>query len=189
MNYFKTYCRRLALLLWLVGWQLLPGIDNALAQTTSAEEYAVKAAFLYNFAKFVNWPENDFASLDAPLVIGVYGGNPFADDFDRMFVGKKIRTHPMVFKVIKSLDDAKTCQILFVCPPAQSEASKLLDVVRAAHVLTVTENMPHFGQCGLVVDFVTEQDKIRFEINNAAAAKAGLTISSKLMALAKPLEP
>ncbi len=185
MNWFQRYCRSGLILLALSTVTLAGRLG---AQDGAPSEYQVKAAFLFNFAKFVNWPAAEFPRSDAPLVIGVYGDNPFHDDLKNMIVGKNIKGHPVVFQVVTAPTAAKNCHILFVSASEQNDAPAVLGALHGANVLTVTENMPHFAGSGFAINFVMDQDKIRFEINGAAAAQAGLAISSKLMSLARPLE-
>ena len=154
-----------------------------------ASEYQVKAAFLLNFGKFVSWPAADFAGPNAPLVIGVLGDNPFHGDLKKMIIGKRIAGHPVVFQAFTTPATVGSCHILFVCQSAQKEAAEILTTLQGANVLTVTENLPHFAASGFAINFVMAQDHIRFEINRPAATRAGLAISSKLMALALPPDP
>ena len=186
MNFIQT-CRRLAIALLMLIY-LASGAPTLPAQESAPSEYQLKAAFLYNFGKFVSWPARDFGSNNAPLVIGVFEDNPFHDDLKNMIAGKNINRHPVVFRLVAALADAKSCHILFVSASAQKDAANIIGTLHGANVLTVTENMTHFAQSGYTVDFVMEESKVRFEINDAAAVQAGLSISSKLMALAKPLE-
>jgi hypothetical protein len=178
---------RPATLLLALAW-LAVGRD-AVARDSVRSEYQVKAAFLLNFGKFVSWPAADFAGTNAPLVIGVLGDNPFHGDLKKMITGKRIAGHPLVFQAFTAPAAARNCHILFVCRSAQKDAPELLCTLHGANVLTVTENLPHFGASGFAINFVMAQDHIRFEINRPAAAHAGLAISSKLMSLALPPEP
>ncbi len=184
MNFIQK-CRRLV----MVPLVLLAFAVRLSAQENAPSEYQLKAAFLFNFGKFVTWPADDFSQENAPLVIGVFEDNPFHDDLKDMIDGKSIKGHPVVFRMVTTPADAKKCHILFVSASAQKDAAGISGALQGANVLTVTENMAHFTHSGYAINFVMEESKVRFEINNAAAAQAGLTISSKLMALAKPPEP
>jgi YfiR/HmsC-like len=161
--------------------QLLRG-GLALAQNGGFSEYQVKAAFLYNFGKFVEWPTNDFASTNAPLLIGIYGENPFGNDLADVVQGRNIGGHPVVARPV-SLKELKSCQILFIARSEQKNLRKILGALDGAGVLTVTENMEPF-QSGIMINFILQEDHIRFEINNTAAEKVGLKLSSKLLMLA-----
>jgi Fe-S cluster assembly iron-binding protein IscA len=151
------------------------------AQNNGFSEYQVKAAFLYNFGKFVEWPTNDFASTNAPLVIGIYGENPFGNDLAEVVRDEFINGHPVVARTV-SLDELKRCHILFIARSEQKNIDEVLKSLDGARVLTVTENMPF--ESGIMINFVLENDRIRFEINNTAAEKVGLKLSSKLLILA-----
>lgn len=169
--------------LWLaaiLAAQLLRG-GIALGQSGNFSEYQVKAAFLYNFGKFVEWPTNDFASTNAPLVIGVYGENPFGNDLDVVVSGRNINGHPVVTREV-SLTELKNCQILFIARSKQKNMNEILRALDGAGVLTVTENMDPFDS-GIMINFILKDDRIRFEINNTAAEKVGLKLSSKLLIL------
>jgi hypothetical protein len=171
------------ILLLALGWLAMASLE---ARASIPSEYAVKAAFLLNFGKFVSWPESDFQNPGAPLVIGVLGNNPFHEDLKQMIAGKSIAGHPLLFRRLQTPEAVRNCHILFVSQSAQKDAPAILAVLRNADVLTVTENLPHFADSGFAINFVTVQDHIRFQINHPAAARTGLTISSKLLSLALP---
>ncbi len=170
-------------LLWLAAGNRLAARESVLS------EYSVKAAFLLNFGKFVSWPDRDFPNRSAPLVIGVLGSNPFHEDLKKMIAGKSIEGHPLVFRLLPTPEAGRDCHIVFVSQSAQKDAPAILEALRGADVLTVTENLPHFASSGFTVNFVTMQDHIRFQINHPAAARTGLTVSSKLLSLALPPDP
>lgn len=178
---------RAVIMLLALSW--LTAGRGVSAREDLPSEYAVKAAFLFNFGKFVSWPAGSFAGADGPLVIGVWGGNPFHDDLKNMIAGKTIAGHPLVFRVLTTPGEARYCHILFVCQSARKDAPAILAALGGAKVLTVTEDLPHFARSGFAINLVMERDNVRFQINNPAAAQAGLTISSKLRSLALPLDP
>jgi hypothetical protein len=167
----------------------LAAANRLLAQESVPSEYALKAAFLLNFGKFVSWRESDFRNRSAPLVIAVVGRNPFHNYFSQMIAGKSIDGHPLVFRLLQSPEAVRNCQILFISQSAQKDAPAISEALRNEDVLTVTENLPHFATSGFAINFVTIQDHIRFQINQPAAARTGLTISSKLLSLALPPDP
>jgi YfiR/HmsC-like len=170
--------------LWLaavLAAQLLRG-GFVLAQTAIFSEYQVKAAFLYNFGKFVEWPTNDFASTNAPLIIGVYGKNPFGNYLAEVVHGRTIDGHPVVARQV-SINTLKSCHILFIARSEQKNLSAIRRTLDGAGVLTVTENLDLL-ESGVMINFILQDDRIRFEINNTAAEKVGLKLSSKLLMLA-----
>jgi hypothetical protein len=165
----------------ILAAQLLRG-GYVLAQNGGYSEYQVKAAFLYNFGKFVEWPANDFASTNAPLVIGVYGEDPFGNDLAEVVRGRNINGHPVVTREV-TLNELKSCQILFITRSKQKGINEILRALDGAGVLTVTEDMDP-TKPGVMINFVLQNDRIRFEINNTEAEKVGLKLSSKLLMLA-----
>jgi hypothetical protein len=178
---------RVIFIVQTLSWLIM--VPGAAAQDSVPLEYEVKAAFLFNFGKFVSWPTTGFVGTNAPMVIGVLGGNPFKDDLKNMIAGKSINGHPLVVRLLAAPDAGRNCQILFICRAAQKDATAILASLHGANVLTVTENLPHFASSGFAINLVMAADTIRFEINNPAAEQAGLTISSKLRSLALPAEP
>lgn len=178
------WLRRLAL--WLSMLLFLTG-GQAGAQLDSPSEYQVKAAFLYNFGKFVEWPDAAFADPQAPLVIGVFGNDPFQGDLNRIIAGKTINGHPVVSRLISRVEDLKKCHIVFISMTQENKTADISKTLDGLKVLTVTENMKHFADSGFIVNFVTQDAHISFQINNAVAKREGLPISSKLLSLARPL--
>ncbi|MGH9774943.1 MAG: YfiR family protein [Candidatus Acidiferrales bacterium] len=153
------------------------------AQSEDVSEYQVKAAFLYNFAKFVDWPSDAFVSDTAPINLCVIGQDPFGDALDDAVRDKSIGRHKLVIRRTKKLDDEKACQIIFL---SDSESKRLPEVLRSvsgASTLLVGERQA-FAEQGGVIAFLLEDNKVRFAINVDAAERARLKISSKLLALA-----
>jgi hypothetical protein len=184
--------RRPGLLLVLLLQAALLGRWPAQAQENRPPDYRVKAAFLYNFGKFVEWPDAAFASTNAPLVIGVLGGDPFHGDCERIVGNKNINGHPVIVRQIShsvsagqasGYPDLKSCHILFISASGSDNLPDILDALKGAKVLTVTDNLDHFATSGVIINFVMENQSVRFEINDEAARRAGLRISSKLLML------
>ena len=166
-------------LVWLLA------LGGGRAQESPPTEYQLKAAFLLNFAKFVEWPPAAFAKADAPIVLGILGENPFGDAIEQMVRDKTINNRPLVVKGFRSSAEATNCHILFI---ATSEKARLPEVLKSlseakASVLTVGET-DRFTESGGMINFVRQGNKIRFQINEAAAKSVGLKISSKLLSLA-----
>jgi hypothetical protein len=162
-------------------WVLLISI-NGRTQDSAPTEYQIKAAFIYNFARFVEWPSKAFAGAKSPMVIGVLGDNPFHEDLERTLHAKSIDDHPLVVKQFRSPMEATNCQILFISNSEKAHLPQILEGLKGASILTLGE-MDHFTERGGMINFVAEGTKIRFQINNDAAANAGLRVSSKLLAL------
>lgn len=153
------------------------------AQEFMPTEYQVKAAFLFNFAKFIEWPPRAFASVKSPLIIGILGENPFHDDLVQTIRNKTVDDHPVLIKQFYSASDATNCHILFISASERKHLPEIFNTLKGASVLTVSET-DRFTEKGGMINFVLEGTKIRFQINKNAATSAGLKISSKLMSLA-----
>jgi hypothetical protein len=174
--------------LWLLAACFFSASGPLAAQPVGLSAYQVKAAFLYNFGKFVEWPATAFTNAAAPLVIGVFGDDPFHGDLERLVSQKNVAGHPVVVRHVSSAADVKGCEIIFISVAQHEIAAEVVGAIQSYGVLTVTEDMEHFPDSGYAINFITVDDRIHFEINKAAAVKAGLTISSKLLALAKTPE-
>jgi len=148
----------------------------------SPDEYRVKAAFILNFARFVDWPSDSF-SEGGVLVVGIIGDNPFGGSLDQLN-GTSVNGRRIAIRRFKFGDYLRGCQILFVSSSERNRLGKILDSVKGGGVLTIGE-LPQFNQTGGVIKFVIQDYRVRFEINPGAAAQARLKISSKLMALSK----
>jgi hypothetical protein len=157
---------------------------NALAQTQPSE-YQIKAAFLFNFAKFVEWPPDVFPGTNSPIVVGVLGNNVFGNDLEKTIRDKTINNHPFRFLEVTSVTEAAHCQILFISPSEKDNLRKIVDNLHNASVLTVSET-DEFIKAGGMINFMIVDSKIRFQISDNAARKARLRISSKLLSLAVP---
>jgi hypothetical protein len=168
----------LATLFWFAGapWDW--------AQAEPSGEYQLKAAFLFNFAKFVDWPPTSFASPQSPFVVCILGPDPFGHAIDEVLKGKTIANRSVVIERLKSVAQVRQCHMVFV---SQSESFHLADIVQALHgssVLLVGE-ADGFAEAGGTIQFALEDNHVRFLINPDAAARAGLKVSSKLLSLAR----
>lgn len=164
---------------------ILPLAATAQAQEeASPTDYQVKALYLFNFGKFVDWPTNAFADAQAPLVIGIFGDDPFHGYLDQIVGRDKINGHPVEIRRISSLPDLKRCQILFIAASSERQEHEILDATKDLNMLTVGESKD-FIRNGGMIQFIIEDRRVHFEINNEAARSAGLKISSKLLTLAR----
>ena len=145
-------------------------------------EYRIKAAFLYNFAKFVEWPPEAFEDNDSVLILGVFGDDPFGAALQSLR-GKTVRGRSLTIKRFDSLLDLDQCHILFITSSAQQQQQKALESLEGSNVLTVGE-IQRFAEMGGIINFVVRNNKLRFEINLDAGKRAGLMISSQLLKLA-----
>jgi hypothetical protein len=149
----------------------------------TSREYDLKAVFLYNFATFVEWPPEAFASSDSPIVIGVYGQDPFGRVLDDVVSGERVRDHPLVVKRYWRLEDVKNCHLLFICPSESWHFPEILATLRGHPVLTVAD-APRFVESGGMIGFSMNAGHLQLAINPSAARAVEITVSSKLLQLA-----
>ena len=131
------------------------------AQAPAMGEYEVKAAFLFNFAKFVEWPENDFPDAKGPLVIGVLGTDPFGAALDQIIAEKRVNGRPFVIRRLADANNLQGCHILFISPSERASAKRLLAALARRSVLTVGET-DGFADAGGVIEFFVQDNRVRF---------------------------
>ena len=162
---------------------LRPGAVPAAAAEIS-REYLLKAAFLYNFAKFTRWPPSSFPDGSAPLRVCVFGEDPFGAALESI-AGRTIRGRVVEVRRIESVEAGMACHLLFISVSEAARLTGILDSLSGRPVLTIAD-MPGFARSGGIINLKTNSnDKIRFEINVAIAKRAGLRFSSKLLNLAE----
>jgi hypothetical protein len=154
----------------------------SLAWAQSVEEYRVKAAFVYNFAKFVEWPASSFKNAADPITICVFG-NPFGDRLTETVSGKQIEDHRLLVREVADLAEDEGCHILFIAGDKKRTA-EVLAHLKTRQILTIGES-PNFAAAGGVIGFKLESGKVRLQINVRSADRAHLRISSKLLSLAE----
>ena len=159
---------------------LLPAISALPAQQTGPGEYQVKAAYLYQFGRFVHWPA---ALVNHSFSICVLGRDPFGPTLETALTGETIDGKDVVPKRISRPQDALSCNILFISSSEEKELSSILAAIDRAGVLTVSE-IPGFSQRGGMIQLLSQGRRVRFEVNLAVAGSAGLTLSSELLKLA-----
>jgi hypothetical protein len=164
-------------------WVVTFATTHTFAQS-KAEEYQVKAVFLYNFTQFIDWPEKAFNSPDEPFIIGIMGDDPFGNYIDRMVEGESIGTHPIKIKRCHDLRSALSCHILYINSFDREWLRTILNSVSQKNILTVSD-YPSFNNLGGIIRFYTEDNKIRLQINLPRSKEAELSISSKLLSVAK----
>jgi hypothetical protein len=147
-------------------------------------EYQVKAAFLFNFTKFVTWPTNAFQAAELPFCIGILGDDPFKSLIDEVVSEKLAAGRPIEIKRANDIEALAACQIVFIGRSKRTSVRPILRQLRGRSVLTVSDN-ERFAEMGGCIQLKLQDDKVRFSINNDAAIEAGLKISSKLLNLAK----
>jgi hypothetical protein len=149
-------------------------------------ERQVKAAFLLNFTKFVEWPETAFSDEHSPIAICVLGEDPFGSGLDQIVEGEVVGGRRVVVRRMKEVPAAKQCQVVFVSPMIKDVPQLLSNV--GPGVLTVGEEPDSFLRNGGVISFVIENRHVRFDINQSAAENAGLKLSSRLLRVARSVE-
>jgi hypothetical protein len=161
------------------------GRPQQAAAANAPLEYEVKAAFLFRFAQFVEWPADTFKNSTEPFTYCTIGDDPFRGALERTMNGKTIGQRNLRVEHLIGAAKVGECQVLFVGTPADKKhVDETLADTRTLPILTVGE-ADQFAQNGGTIGFCTEDNKIRFEVNLDAAGKAGLKISAKLLALAK----
>lgn len=147
-------------------------------------EYEVKAAFLLNFARLVEWPESMFPDRGAPLVLAVLGDDHVTTAIERAVAGKTVGTHPLRVVRVGASEGVREAHIVFVSSDDRDRQRDVIEAARGRSLLTVGESN-HFARDGGIINFFAQDNKIRFEINRPAADRAGLRISSRLLGLAR----
>ena len=166
-----------------------------------SEEMQLKSAFLYNFIKFVDWPQKKFEDSNSAVIIGVIAKDPLGDAF-KPLIGKKVKNRTVVVKHLTGFDDLnqsrkqnnsepneiaaslRECHLLFICSAENRNISKIIDSIKDCNVLIVGEQTG-FLETGGMINFLIENNKVRFEINLDAAEKEELKMNSQLLQLAK----
>ncbi|HEY4366783.1 MAG TPA: YfiR family protein [Steroidobacteraceae bacterium] len=143
-------------------------------------EYQVKAVFLFNFSRFVEWPPSAFASSDAPFVIGVFGYDPFGNQLDETTRGETVNGRPLLIRRVHNVSDAADCQILFVHASEATRLDGILAVLNHRSTLTVSD-LDDAARHGVMIALATQEKRIRLRVNVDSARAAHLTISSKLL--------
>ena len=162
----------------------LPLAGHGQAADSQPTEYQLKAAYLYHFAQFVDWPPAAFPQPNSPLIIGVLGENPFGKDLPHTVEGKVLSNHPLVVQEYHSLAEmTNNCHILFISSSEKKRLPEIFAALKGTSVLTVSE-VDQFTENGGMINFVLASDRIRFQINETTVEKAGLKMSFKLLNLA-----
>jgi hypothetical protein len=159
-------------------------IGQPLSNAQTASEYQVKAAYLYNFAKFVEWPARGFTSSSAPIQLCVLKDPSFGSELNQIVKGKVVAGHPVTVVPVQTPEQSRSCHILFINASQNVQARHVIEVLRDASVLTVGESKG-FVEDGGIINFVLQDDRVQFQVNHKAAKQAGLGISSRLLAIAK----
>lgn len=183
-SYHRYEGVRFFVFLILVLW--LSTSSSALAGV--AEEYRVKAAFFYHFARFIEWPAETFNSGDDPFRVCIVGQNPFQGQLEKMLADKSVHNHS--FRIISDPSDSDlgTCHVVFIGKSSSGRSGVIANLLQNQAVLTIGESADFIQQGGMIRLFL-DKSKVRFGINPKAAERAHLEISSKLLRLANIERP
>jgi hypothetical protein len=152
------------------------------AADASVLELKVKASYLYKFGEFVSWPTSVFKSPDSPLNLCIAGKDPFGEILDQAVAGQEIAHRPIAIRRLEVVERSSDCHILYIAGSDRQSTAAALDAVRGANMLTVTESGD--GEARGIVNFIAQDGHVHFDIDEQAATRNGLTISSKLLQLA-----
>ena len=166
------------LCVWLTG-PMMPaceGIEHGFER-----EYEIKAAFIYNFAKFVEWPENKFKDPKAPVVLGILGSSPIGAALESL-KNKTVRGRRLTIQPVAAPKNLSQCHMLYICKSEKSDLKRIIEHLGSQSILTISD-IQDFNKTGGHINLVIRHNKIRFIINSVAAKKANLKISSRLLKL------
>jgi hypothetical protein len=166
----------------VIAWAFLAATGLP-AQQPKPSEYQVKAAYLYNFGRFVKWPAGIAAGKGDSFAVCVLGQDPFGATLDSTLAGEALDGKPVVIRRIAKPQDAADCRILFVSSTEEHHLKEILAAIDPTGVLTVSD-IPGFSRRGGIIQFVAEGERVRFEINLASAESARLVLSSELLKVA-----
>ena len=169
--------RHASLCVWLI---MLCSFGAPASSAAAPTEYQVKAVFLFNFAQFVEWPPSVFKSPDTPFVIGVLGRDPFGSDLDAVVRGERVEQRSMVVERYRTVSEVQNCNILYIGRTAIGDLPQILTALKGRSVLTVSD-ADGADQSGVMIRLVNQNNRIRLQIDVAAAKAGSLTISSKLL--------
>jgi len=176
--------KRSASIFIVILWIFSTAPPRALAQSDEEIEYPAKLAFLYNFAKFIEWPPGSYHSPVAPFVLCVFGRDPFSPGSESDLRAHMVLSHPIEVRILRATDTLSACNIAFIPVTEKDQTDNILRGFKGSSTLTVGETQG-FAARGGIINLTLEGNRLRFEINQMAAERAGLKISSKLFSLAK----
>ena len=183
--------KKLPALIFALAVSALAGTANApavqagadSAKAAASREYRIKAAFLYNFAKFTSWPAAAFADAKSPLRLCVLGKDPFEGAL-AVLEGRTVKNRPIVASRPSSTDSLEKCHLLFVSASEHGRLGTILESLRGMPVLAVGDT-PRFARSGGIIRLKTVENRVRFEINVEAAHHAKLKLDSRLLRLGR----
>jgi hypothetical protein len=168
----------------VVFWFFSNAFLESFVLNGESAEYPLKLVFLYNFAKFVEWPADSFRFPGAPLMICIVGHNPFSPGIEEELRSRPVGGRSVEFVTLKPTDTMSGCHIVFIPVTERDQAARIVRSLKGSGTLTVGES-EGFAVKGGIINFTVEDGNVHFEVNRLAADRAGLKISSKLLSLAK----
>lgn len=172
--------KALSALIAICALTLVPRVSS---QGSAPSEYEVKAAYLYNFGRFVEWPSEAPSVQATSFQLCVLGKDPFGAALFRTISGETIGGKYVVAKYLSSPQQAEDCREVFISSSEDSQLGTILPALDEDRILTVSD-MPDFAERGGMIQFVLESNRVRFRVNLTAAQHAGLTLSSELLKVA-----
>jgi hypothetical protein len=180
----RASIRRLVCQAAVILAALIPTLHGAIGADQTPTEYQVKAAYIFNFLKFVEWPEDPGPDPHGKWVIGFVGDTPVAEELIHLVEGKNVLGRDLQVKKFQATDNLHGCNILFIGESERKRMPSILSELRGSSVLTVAE-MDNFIGAGGMIQFVTEDSRVRVAIDVGATGRAHLKVSSKLLSLAR----
>lgn len=171
-----------------IAGTLLAALCPLKSGAQATPEYKIKAAFLYNFLKLVEWPPSAFEASNSPIILGLVGRDPFGGELDEAVEGKLVSGRRVEIRRVNSAEAIKKCHAIFVPNSEERRFQHLLQQAGTVPLLTVGDEIAEFARRGGIINLFKEADKIRFEINVEAAKKIGLKIHSTLLNLARIIQ-
>lgn len=173
----RPYLLAIAIALFVV----LPCLRGSAQKTSDAQ---VEAAYIYNFAKFIEWPAQKFSSANAPIRFCVLNDFAFQPFLERTVSGKSISGHPLEVVLIRDASEGVQCHVLYINSAQERQVRRAFELLRNSSVLTVGET-DAFVEEGGVINFFLQDDQVQFRINHKAAKQSSLYLSSRLLSVAK----
>ena len=158
------------------------------AQRDTDLEYKFKAAYLYNFLQFIEWPDTAFATNSSPVVIGIYSQDPLARELGQLVEGESINGRKIIVQNFRTTRNIRECNVIFIPESQEGQIGAILSALDDMSILTVSE-VEGFAQNGGAINFYVQDNKLRFEINPDVLKKVNLKASSRLLRLARIVEP
>lgn len=159
-------------------------VSSGLAQPPSATEYRVKAAYLYNFTKYIEWPQGAFASAASPVVIGILGDDPFGRLLEETVRGRTSQGRTVTIRRSRRADDLRDCQIVFISASERTEIDATLAILAQRKVVTVCDTGPLFER-GVVIRLMVADATVQFEVRLDAAERLGVRFNSRMLEAAR----